>query len=270
MNPFRRLAVAIAFTFFAALPISSIASSSTDFTDLWWNPSESGWGVTITQNSDVLFLTFFVYGADGKPYWVTATANYMGTSPNGLLVFTGDLYETSGPWLGGQFNAALVNAHKVGTVSFYGQYIEAGQLSYTVNGTTVYKQIERQLLREENLSGSYYVANVGTTYDCTNPAANKTAQVVFDMTIQQNNQAITITFTDGSTTSCTAQGTYWQAGRMGDIQATEVCANGVTETLHFYEIESTQKGFTARYVQHGSLPGGQSCSATGVLAGVRR
>ena len=131
------------------------------------------------------------------------------------------------PWLGGQFNAALVNAHKVGTVSFYGQYIEAGQLSYTVNGTTVYKQIERQLLREENLSGSYYVANVGTTYDCTNPAANKTAQVVFDMTIQQNNQAITITFTDGSTTSCTAQGTYWQAGRMGDIQATEVCANGV-------------------------------------------
>ena len=269
MNPFRRLAVAIAFTFFAAQPISSIASSfSTDFTDLWWNPSESGWGVTITQNSDVLFLTFFVYGADGKPYWVTATANYIETSANGSLVFSGDLYETSGPWLGGRFNPAVVNARKVGTATFFGQYITAGQLSYTVNGTTVYKQIERQLLRKENLSGSYYVANVGTTYNCTNPAANKTAQLMSDMTIQQNNQAITITVTDGSI-SCTTQGTYWQAGRMAEIQGTAVCSNGVTEIVHLYEIESTQKGFSGRYESYASIQG-QSCSGEGVMAGVLR
>jgi hypothetical protein len=270
MNPFRRFAVAIAFTFFAALPIPSMASSfSTDFTDLWWNPSESGWGVTITQNSDVLFLTFFVYGADGKPYWVTASANYVGSNADGSLVFSGDLYETSGPWLGGQFNPALVNAHKVGTVSFSGLTITAGQLSYAVNGTTVNKQVKRQLLRNENLGGSYLAAVIQTDHSCTNPADNGSTEDKLNVTIQHNGPAISIAWAaGGSSTSCTMQGTYSQVGRMGDIVANAVC-NGASGIFHIYEIEAGVSGFTARYSIQGSARG-QSCSADGKFAGVKR
>ena len=63
MNPFRRLAVAIAFTFFAALPISSIASSSTDFlSHLIENVTQTGTGLvpqepeSETEDDDVPFI----------------------------------------------------------------------------------------------------------------------------------------------------------------------------------------------------------------------
>ena len=34
-------------------------SLGTAFSDLWWNPAESGWGVTVDHQQDAMFLTFF-------------------------------------------------------------------------------------------------------------------------------------------------------------------------------------------------------------------
>lgn len=39
----------------------------TDFTDLWWNPSESGWGVSITQHGNNVFARIYAYDTDGRP-----------------------------------------------------------------------------------------------------------------------------------------------------------------------------------------------------------
>ena len=65
--------------YFAALAAGLVISGSamaqnlgTVFTDLWWIPAESGWGVTIDHQQNFMFLTFFIYRADGSPYWVTA------------------------------------------------------------------------------------------------------------------------------------------------------------------------------------------------------
>ena len=43
-------------------------SLGTAFSDLWWNPAESGWGVTVDHQQDVMFLMFFIYRSDGSPY----------------------------------------------------------------------------------------------------------------------------------------------------------------------------------------------------------
>lgn len=41
-------------------------------TDIWWNPSESGWGVNFAQNGNFIFATFFIYGPpNNAPTWVT-------------------------------------------------------------------------------------------------------------------------------------------------------------------------------------------------------
>jgi hypothetical protein len=37
---------------------ASGATPGVDYTDLWWNPSESGWGMAITQQASVMFLTW--------------------------------------------------------------------------------------------------------------------------------------------------------------------------------------------------------------------
>ena len=60
-----------------------------DFSDLWWNANESGWGVTVTQQREVAFFTFFIYGADGKPAWYTGQTTFTSTNTQGAAVFMG-------------------------------------------------------------------------------------------------------------------------------------------------------------------------------------
>ena len=46
----------------------------TDYTGLWWNPSQPGWGVSIHQSPmDTVFTALFEYspGAPGQPTWYT-------------------------------------------------------------------------------------------------------------------------------------------------------------------------------------------------------
>jgi len=66
----------------AALLCLAPIARATDFTDIWFVPSESGWGVNIVQSDAFMFLTFFIYGSDKKPTWYTAqlTNNGSGTS----------------------------------------------------------------------------------------------------------------------------------------------------------------------------------------------
>src|SRR5207247_2231401 len=37
--------------------------------DLWWNASESGWGVSISQQYRTLFAVWYAYRSDGQPTW---------------------------------------------------------------------------------------------------------------------------------------------------------------------------------------------------------
>ena len=45
---------------------------STDATDLWWNPNESGWGINFNHQGDILFGTLFTYDSSGRDYWLVA------------------------------------------------------------------------------------------------------------------------------------------------------------------------------------------------------
>lgn len=42
-------------------------SLTTDFTDLWWNANESGWGVNITQKGNNLFAAWYGYDLNRRP-----------------------------------------------------------------------------------------------------------------------------------------------------------------------------------------------------------
>jgi hypothetical protein len=46
---------------------------ATNYQDLWWTAggAESGWGINFTHQGNIVFATWFTYGASGKPWWVT-------------------------------------------------------------------------------------------------------------------------------------------------------------------------------------------------------
>jgi DNA-binding beta-propeller fold protein YncE len=112
---------------------------------LWWRSpqgSESGWGVNLTQQGEILFATWFTYDAQGNGLWLVMS-NGMRTGAN---TYSGTLYQTSGPG----FNEAPYIASKfttapVGTATFSFGDPDNGTFSYTVNGVSGTKPITRQL-----------------------------------------------------------------------------------------------------------------------------
>jgi YVTN family beta-propeller protein len=112
---------------------------------LWWaSPpgSESGWGVHLTQQGDVLFGTWFTYDTDGSGLWLVMSNG----AKTGANSWAGTLYRTTGPAFGGAtFDPAKVVRTEVGSATFTFTDANNGVLSATVNGVPVSKRITRQL-----------------------------------------------------------------------------------------------------------------------------
>ena len=126
------------------LPVSSAQPS---FQALWWKSpanSESGWGVNVTQQGNILFVTWFTYDLDGSQMWLVGP-NVARTSGDN---FTGQLYRTTGPaFSSNPFNPSAVVATPVGTVSLSFSGADTGTFTAVVNNVTVEKPITRQIFR---------------------------------------------------------------------------------------------------------------------------
>jgi hypothetical protein len=115
-------------------------ASTQSYTDLWWDPAESGWGVTITHHpSGNAFIAWYTYDSSGNPKWYVAS-NCQVTNAG----CTGTLYETNGPPLGSAFNPASVQVRSVGSITFAFSGPTTGLMSYNVKGITGVKLITRQ------------------------------------------------------------------------------------------------------------------------------
>ncbi len=116
------------------------AAPTDDYTDLWWNSAESGWGVSFTQHSSgTAFVAWYTYDASGNPKWyVASNCRVIGNS------CTGSLFETSGPPFGPSFDPSRVSVRQVGTITFTFSSSSSGTMSYTLNGVSGSKLITRQ------------------------------------------------------------------------------------------------------------------------------
>ncbi len=228
------------------------AASTTNYSDQWWNSTESGWGAAVLQQADVLFIDLFVYGADGRPTWFVASVYLQSSAPAGHDVFTGDLYATTGPYFGGLFSAAPVVPRRVGTLTFDASSGTNATMTYTVDGTRVEKSVTRQPLRGENIGGSFIGGWISDQTNCTLASDNGHYEEDGNITITHlASNAVTMSLQSGGDT-CTVSGTYSQAGHMGQIANGAIsCQSGgggsVTGTLNVFEIERSISGFTARF-----------------------
>jgi YVTN family beta-propeller protein len=121
------------------------AGSLPNYTDLWWRSpagSESGWGMNLVHQGDILFLTWFTYEAGGRGMWLVGS----NVGKTGNATYSGRLYRTMGP----AFNASpwspsQVTKAEVGRVSLQFSDANNGTMTYTVNGATQSKAITRQV-----------------------------------------------------------------------------------------------------------------------------
>jgi hypothetical protein len=141
--PLRRLVGRWAIALGLLLCVASVRAGS--LSDLWWVPSEPGWGMNVVQQHDVLFVTLFVYDADGKATW------YVGSRIEKAMwydpYYSGPLQAMSGPPSGGSFDPDAVTRREVGTLTFTPNADGTARVTYTVDGRVVDKTVRRQTWR---------------------------------------------------------------------------------------------------------------------------
>ena len=248
------------------LSLSTLSSATTltrDYSDLWYNANEAGWGVNVIQQGDILFMTLFVYSTTSSPVWYVASTVQFTSTTGQNQAFTGQLFQTSGPWFGAAFNPVLVTTQPVGTITFTGTSPTTATLSYTVSGVTVNKNITRQTWRNETLAGVYQGATIGAYSGCASNGAYDSAASSF--TITQAASSVTIS-EFGTGYQCTYVGNYTQAGRMGTVTGTGSCSPGnVAEVFTLSEVQVSPEGLTGRLVTDAG-----ACRFTGRIGGLRR
>jgi hypothetical protein len=120
------------------------SASAANYQDLWWrsNGAESGWGINITHQGDVIFATWFTYDANGKGLWLVAS-NVVKTG-NGT--YSGALYRTTGPAFDtSQWDPSQVKVATVGAITLSFSDASNGVLTAVVNGRTIAKPIAREV-----------------------------------------------------------------------------------------------------------------------------
>jgi hypothetical protein len=113
-----------------------------NFQDHWYYPDENGWGIQVTAQGDVLFVTWYTYGPDGLPRWLTAQLTREGQD-----IFGGDIYATTGVPLS-QINGsqAMKSIAKVGTATLFFYGFDEGAFIYEMGSLSGVKPIERLVI----------------------------------------------------------------------------------------------------------------------------
>lgn len=259
-----------------ALP-STPALAGTDYSDLWWNAAESGWGAGITRQDDVVFLTLFVYGADGNGTWFVAPDM---TAQGGDTSWSGTLFRAAGPGFAAAFDGN-VQTTSVGTASLDFSSATAGTLRYVVDGTQVTKQITRMTWRAPSPNGRYYGGFSAVIPQCGDPTRLGGYDFLGSLNVAQNGANATFSVTSsnaGLNSTCNFSGPIHQDGRHASVAGNFACtivigldtrgeATQTTSrrgTFTMSRISVTQNGF------HGDLTAAdQDCAFAGYFGGTR-
>lgn len=113
-----------------------------DYTDLWWNPAESGWGLNLIQHaSSVIFGVMYTYEPPNRATWFVLPGGTW-TSPT---TFGGPFFRVTGPaFNGATFDPGAVNVRQVGAATLTFTDRDSGIFAFSVDGTPVSKSITRQ------------------------------------------------------------------------------------------------------------------------------
>lgn len=216
-------------------------AAATDWTDIWWNSNESGWGVNFVQASDFIFATFFVYGTNNQPIWYTGQ---LSVDNNGI--WSGPLYQTTGTYLGIPWNSNDRSATQVGTVTFAPANSFSGTLTYNVNTTNVTKQIARQTLKAIPLGGSYSGAYLSIFSNCNDTSLNGGQTYFANLTVSQTvNGNLALVF--DSNAPATMTGTWIQDGQLYRLPNASYTLAGKTMTAQVSQIKATAQGIEGQW-----------------------
>jgi hypothetical protein len=220
-----------------ATGLPATAALPPDYSDLWWNPKEPGWGLNISQQADTLFGTFFVYGTGEQAVWYSATLTYQSTAA-GAVTYGGNLFETKGPAQGTPYNPALLNYRLVGTATIEFGDDAHGLLRYTADGVLVVQPVTRQTFATISPVGDFLGGTTDVTFNCKTPSRNGL------VTADPGPLRITLegSFATIHAPTCFYEGDWAQQGQVGSLDGRYECTNGAQGAVKFSGLRSWRSG----------------------------
>lgn len=207
----------------AFLMFASLNATAFEYTDVYYDPTEPGWGVFLVQSDTTQFLAFFIYGPDSKPIWYTAV---LAQDANGN--YNGDLRTTTGTYFANTWQG--YNITIAGTASFEPSDTYHATLRYSLTGgPTIVKTVERQTLTPYQLAGNYSGSMSGTVSGCADPADNEAHfRARYGLTVTQTADAastLTFTFVDTEHAGlvCAMGGSLTHLGRLYKLNGQFSC-----------------------------------------------
>lgn len=247
---------------------------STDFTDLWYNTSESGWGFNVIQQGNTLFGTLFVYGSDQSARWFVASDMQPQNATAGQFRFSGKLYQTTGPFFAAPtFNPSQVNVTEVGEATITFTTANAATLVYRVGADTVTKQVTRQTFVSNTPAGVYIGAGMTTGLSaCTDTTRNGGfSHFLGNLTATKTGTNVTFrldSIESSGQVVCSFGGAWSQEGRLANVTGTWGCVAGSATlnsgTFSLSQVDVQVNGMTGNVVAID-----QFCTYTGRFGGLR-
>ncbi len=197
-----------------------------NYSDMWWaGESENGWGLAITQHqpSNQQFNAFYVYNADGLPTWYVMPG---GTWNSNFTVFSGALYHPTGTRLDNFVAENTVVGAAVGNATLTFTNPSTATLTYTINGISASKKIERQVFGPPDSAAGLEVGDLWWGGEM---------QSGWGMTVvQQNRTLFGVWYTYGTTCTTANSGcaAIWYVMPGGAWGTTSATANTYTGTLY--------------------------------------
>lgn len=247
-----------------SLPTAALANN---YQDLWWNPSESGWGINIAQQGDVMFATWFIYGANRQPTWIfLSRADRSGALGN---TFAGDIFQAVGTPFSAIPFVPLQGADltRVGRATLVFSDARTGSLTYDVNGVTVVKQITRQVIGVANLTGTYFGGLKREGSGCVSAALN--GSVLNQATYSVNHTVATgaLTITEVGGTFCIFSGNVQTFGSITEGSGGFTCAaENITGTWTMREGRTSPNAFSALMAMR---PNNEPCTLNATIGGLK-
>jgi hypothetical protein len=228
--------------------VAAPAFADTDYTDHWQNPAQTGWGVALTQGTNLIYTEIFSYDAGHNPTWFGGTiyriadGHYAGT----LFTVTGDYYGHL------PYDPTLFHSAIAGTMDFQASDPSHATFSYTINGVTVTTQVERLTLDGLSIAGAYvggFVQSLTAACNSSGVPSNEfvPAQIVIGQTSVPGG-TVTIQFNDVTQAQpyplfYTMQGAATQYGKVLDIPSAAYSnPDGAFTPLHVYDVRHTANG----------------------------
>ena len=109
----------------------------------WASPpgSESGWGLNVAHQGDVIFATWFTYDVNGKAWWLSMTGTKVADG-----TYSGTLNQTHGPAFSAvPFDPRSITIGAVGSALLTFTDVDNATFFYSVNGIAQTKAITRQV-----------------------------------------------------------------------------------------------------------------------------